>query len=80
MDLTVGQIFDGKYKIIRILGEGGMGKACLARNSKLGTLWAIKMVRKDPASPVDFLAEPNIMKKLNHPSLPRIFDIIKICR
>ena len=77
MDLTVGQIFDGKYKIIRILGEGGMGKAYLARNSKLGTLWAIKMVRKDPASPVDFLAEPNIMKKLNHPSLPRIFDIIE---
>ena len=35
MDLTVGQIFDGKYKIIRILGEGGMGKAYWARNTSL---------------------------------------------
>ena len=77
MDLSVGQIFDGKYKIMSVLGEGGMGKAYLARNVKLGTLWAIKHVRKDPNSPVDLLAEPNIMKKLNHPSLPRIFDIIE---
>ena len=77
MDLTVGQIFDDKYKIIRVLGEGGMGKAYLAHNINLGIPWAIKMVRKDPSSPVDFLAEPNIMKKLNHPSLPRIFDIIE---
>lgn len=77
MDLKEGQLFDEKYKILNILGKGGMGKVYLAQNVKLGTLWAIKQVNKDPNSPVDFLAEPNIMKKLNHPSLPRIFDIIE---
>ncbi|MDQ0231475.1 serine/threonine-protein kinase [Metabacillus malikii] len=76
MDLKIGQLFDEKYKILNVLGKGGMGKVYLAQNVKLGTLWAIKQVYKRPDSPVDFLAEPNIMKKLNHPSLPRIFDII----
>lgn len=70
-------IFDGKYKILKVLGQGGMGEVYLAENIKLGTLWAIKTVRKNPNSKVDLLAEPNILRKLNHPSLPRIFDILE---
>ncbi len=75
--LTQGQIFDTKYEILKILGSGGMGTVYLAQNIKLGTLWAIKEVNKNLGNRVDLLAEPNILKKLNHGALPRIFDIIE---
>lgn len=77
MDLKVNDIFEGKYKIIKLLGEGGMGKVFLAENTNLGNYWAIKQVKKNPKNNIDLLAEPNIMKNLNHPSLPRIFDVIE---
>lgn len=70
-------LFDGHYEIIKVLGEGGMGRVYLARNIKLDTLWAIKQVSKKTDSKFDLLAEPNILKKLKHPALPRIFDILE---
>ncbi|WP_238537726.1 serine/threonine-protein kinase [Sporolactobacillus vineae] len=76
LDLKIGQIFEDKYEILKVLGQGGMGKVYLARHVKLGTLWAIKQVNKESDVSVDLLAEPNIMKQLNHPRLPRIFDIV----
>lgn len=68
-------LFDGKYRILRPLGQGGMSTVYLAENVKLGTLWAIKEINKN--SRIDILIEPNILKRLNHPALPRIFDIIE---
>lgn len=71
-----GQIFNSRYKIVKVLGKGGMSSVYLAENLKLGTFWAIKEIPKRPDSRVDFSAEPDILKKLSHPALPRIFDII----
>ncbi len=70
------QLFDGKYKIITTIGEGGTSTVYLAQNVKLGTLWAIKQIHKPSNTKIDLLAEPNILKRLNHPALPRIFDIV----
>jgi serine/threonine-protein kinase len=72
-----GELFDGKYEILEVIGTGGMSTVYLAKNVKLDTLWAIKKINKDCNSYIDLLIEPNILKKLNHPSLPRIFDIIE---
>lgn len=68
-------IFNNRYKIIKTLGSGGMGTVYLAENISLGTQWAIKAIEKKESSNYDLLAEPNILKKLKHPSLPRIVDI-----
>ena len=68
-------ILFNKYKIIKKIGQGGMGSVYLAQNISLGTLWAIKVINKKRGQGYDLLAEPNILKKLNHPSLPRIIDI-----
>ena len=76
-NMNAEQLFDNKYKVIRVLGQGGMSKVFLAENIKLNTLWAIKEIKKDKNQHVDLLAEPNALKKLRHPSLPRIFDIIE---
>jgi serine/threonine-protein kinase len=74
MELEINKIFDGKYKIIDVLGEGGMGKVYRVQNTNLGNYWAVKQVSKQTNGSIDLLAEPNIMKKLNHPSLPRILS------
>ncbi|WP_432663232.1 serine/threonine-protein kinase [Wukongibacter baidiensis] len=71
------ELFDGRYQILKVLGEGGMSTVYLAENVNLGTLWAIKEINKVSNSRVDLLVEPNILKKLKHPALPRIFDIIE---
>jgi len=71
------QLLDGKYKILRTLGQGGMGRVFLAENIKLGTLWAIKEMQKSKGSGMDILVEANMLKKLEHSALPRIFDIFE---
>jgi len=68
-------IFNGRYKIIKTIGSGGMGTVYLAESVSLGTRWAIKAIEKRASANYDLLAEPNILKKLNHPALPRIVDI-----
>jgi serine/threonine protein kinase len=70
-------LLEGKYKIIRILGKGGMGTVYLAENIKLGSLWAIKELVKETFTKFDLYAESNILKRLSHPALPRIFDILE---
>ncbi len=75
INMNYNGLFDGKYRILRPLGQGGMSTVYLAENVKLGTLWAIKEINKN--SKIDILVEPNILKRLNHPALPRIFDIIE---
>jgi len=68
-------LFNGRYRIIKTIGSGGMGTVYLAENVSLGTKWAIKAIDKKASGNYDLLAEPNILKKLNHPALPRIIDI-----
>lgn len=68
-------LFNGRYKVIKPIGKGGMSTVYLAQNVSLGTMWAIKVIEKKSRSGFDLLAEPNILKKLNHPALPRIIDI-----
>lgn len=69
------KLLDNKYKIIDKIGQGGMGKVYLAENIKLGTMWAIKEI--DIESDNNAVREHHILKRLKHPSLPRIFDIFE---
>ncbi|MGH4050568.1 MAG: protein kinase domain-containing protein [Clostridium sp.] len=75
--LEINQVFNDKYKIIKVIGQGGMGRVYLAEHTSLKNNWAIKEMLFDINSPIDLLAEPNILKQLDHPSLPRIVDIVE---
>lgn len=68
--------FGDTYEIKALIGRGGMSTVYLAEHKRLHTRWAVKEVRKQGAQ-FDFLAESNILKRLQHPMLPRIVDIFE---
>ena len=75
--LTTGTILEERYYIKELIGQGGMSSVYLAQDYKLDTLWAIKEIYLDTDSGLDLMAEPEILKRLKHPNLPRIVDIIQ---
>ena len=48
--LNSGTILQQRYKIVKILGDGGMGAVYLAEDQRLPTTWAIKEMKKDGLS------------------------------
>lgn len=73
--MLVGKILNGKYRIEKQLGRGGMGCVYLCTNIELGNLWAIKYISRWESNSSFLLAEEEILKKLNHISLPKIIDV-----
>lgn len=79
--LKIGDIVDGKYKILNKVGQGGMSIVYLAMNESANKQWAIKEVRKDGTKDYEvvkqgLMVETELLKKFNHPSLPSIIDVI----
>lgn len=79
--LEVGSLLDGKYKILNEIGRGGMSVVYLALNERANKTWAVKEVRKDSVNDSEVIrlglaAETKMLKKLRHPSLPGIVDVI----
>ena len=78
----IGTLIDGKYEILKQIGKGGMSTVYLAMDQHLNKQWAVKEIRHkadDKESHIiiqSLVAEANLMKKLDHPALPRIVDII----
>lgn len=82
MATQVGAVVDGKYEILKQIGKGGMSVVYLAMDKRLNKQWAVKEIKKTASGKNDeiiinsLLAEANLMKRLDHPALPRIVDII----
>ncbi|HEY9060209.1 MAG TPA: serine/threonine-protein kinase [Pseudobacteroides sp.] len=74
--VDIGEILKGKYKIEKLIGQGATGKVYLCRNIELDNLWAVKYIYKKNTK-IKLLAEIDILKKLNHVSLPKIVDVIE---
>lgn len=79
--LEIGSLLDGKYKILNEIGHGGMSVVYLALNERANKTWAVKEVRKDGGNDTtvvsqNLVAETEMLKKLNHPNLPSIIDVI----
>ena len=79
--LKIGDVIEGKYKILDQIGRGGMSVVYLALNEKANKTWAIKEVQKEAGGSAEFvrerlLAETELLKRLRHPRLPAIVDVI----
>lgn len=79
---SIGQIIDNKYEILALIGQGGMSKVYLARDMHLNKQWAVKEIQKkarDKNNEIvvqSAIAEANMIKQLDHPSIVRIVDIL----
>ncbi|HKU44474.1 MAG TPA: serine/threonine-protein kinase [Polyangiales bacterium] len=72
-----GALLGGKYRLQRLLGEGGMGNVWLAQNELLELPVAIKILRPDlrgTEAAARMLTEARVQAKLHHPHVVRVFD------
>jgi len=71
----INTILFGKYLIISRLGAGSFGTVYLSKHQILETYRAIKRIPKLNNSTVSLLSEAKLLKSLNHPGIPKIYDI-----
>ena len=74
MKLATNQLLFGKYELISILGTGSFGTVYLSKHIILECYRAIKLIPKDGAAD-SLLKEAQLLKSLNHPGIPTIYDI-----
>ena len=72
-----GEVIGDKYRLLSLLGEGGMGVVWLARNVALDSDVAIKLLRageKSDRLERRMLKEARAVARLGHPAILRVFD------
>ncbi|MFO0751312.1 MAG: serine/threonine-protein kinase [Myxococcota bacterium] len=69
------RIWDGRYRVERTLGEGGMGQVLLARDLLQGErLVAVKLLLPEYREATsDFMREYSVQRRLDHPAIPSVF-------
>jgi serine/threonine-protein kinase len=80
--LTPGTVLATRYRIIGLLGRGGMGEVYRADDLKLGQPVALKFLpaalSSDPVRRERFFAEVRITRQLAHPNICRVYDIAEV--
>lgn len=85
--LKAGEVLRNRYKIRRIIGQGGMGSIYLADDLRLeGRQCALKEVEHDRSLPPhllreardQFLREATVLARLDHPNLPKVSDFFSL--
>ena len=78
---AAGEILAERFRIVRLVGQGGMGQVFEAYDLELGTSVAIKAVRpeysKDPLAIRRFKSEVHLARQVTHPNVCRIFDLFQ---
>ena len=77
--LTPGVLVAGRYEILEVLGEGGMGAVYKAKDRELDRLVALKVIRPELARNPDILQrfkqEILLSSKITHRNVVRIYDL-----
>lgn len=85
--LKSGEVLRGRYRIKRIIGQGGMGSIYLADDTRLeGRQCALKEVEHDKSLAPElareardqFLREATVLARLDHPNLPKVSDFFSV--
>jgi len=74
----VGQVLAGRYKLVELLGQGGMATIFRGHDTQLGRDVAVKVLRaeygRDPAFVARFRQEAQSAAALSHPNVVQVFD------
>ncbi len=76
----IGDVIDGKYRVVRALGEGGMGVVFEATHLRMGQRVAIKVLKPSAARTADVLSrfdrEARAACRLNGRHAARVLDVV----
>ena len=79
MALEPGQIVDGKYRVVRLLGEGGMGTVYEGLNTRIGRRVAIKVLHAVVATQPEFVErferEARAAARIGSPHVCHVYDL-----
>lgn len=74
----IGRIIDKRYRILDLLGSGGMGAVYLVEHVQMGKLMAMKVLQGDLSREVDmtrrFRREAETVSRLSHINTVNVFD------
>ena len=74
-----GSLLVDRYRVVALLGRGGMGEVYRADDLTLGQAVALKFLpeeaAQDPALLDRFRAEVRIARKVSHPNVCRVYDV-----
>ncbi len=74
----LGKIVDGRYKVMEVVGRGGMGVVYRVEHLRMGKVAAMKVLHRDLASDPDvvhrFEREASAVSRLHHPHTVQVFD------
>ncbi|MDQ1122847.1 serine/threonine-protein kinase [Microbacterium trichothecenolyticum] len=76
-DPAVDDLFDGRYRLGRVIGRGGYARVYEAEDTSLGRTVALKVIDGDGADPDDAArvrSEIRLLASLAHPSLVTLYD------
>ena len=77
-DDRIGQVIGGRYKIEKVIGQGGFGAVYRAKHTATGDTIAIKVLRTAVEGQEDVVArfrhEAKTTSRLKHPNTVRVFD------
>ncbi len=75
----VGQVINNKYRLLRLIGEGGMGSVFESRHEGLGTTVALKFLHPELGRRAGlvqrFLQEARVSAKIQSPHVVRVADV-----
>ncbi len=78
----VHRVIADRYRLVALVGEGGMGAVYRAEHIRMGKALALKILRGDfarePGAVERFLTEARIVSRLSHPHTIAVFDIGEI--
>src|SRR5439155_10529960 len=78
--LGVGDVIGGRYRLIKSLGNGGMGQVLVAENIAIGMRVAVKVLKPEllasPEFRQRFQYEAQAVGAIEHPNVARFFDLV----
>ena len=72
--------FNDKYSMGNLLGQGAFGEVRKCQNRSTKAIRAVKIIKKDQMTPEEeksFKYEINILKKLDHPNIIKLYEIFE---